>query len=122
LASWRELPAICIRRGAEPLEKRNPCLRESLFELPCAIALAAGPRFPTIQVATIFTCVRVLYAKQFEVFFPIGPFLCKWCRAEANFHPTRGATITQPGVFHVPEIFIAGDGTVSQRFFINGAG
>jgi hypothetical protein len=96
-------------------------LSESLFELLCAIALTARPRFLTIQVATISACVRVFYAKQFEIFFPIGPFLCERRRAEANFHPAHGAIITQPGVFHVPEIFIAGDGTVSQRFFVNGA-
>jgi hypothetical protein len=111
-----------FRRGAEPPDKRITSLREPFFELLCAIALAARPRFLTIQIATIFTCVRVFYAEQFEVFFPIGALLCEWRRAEANFHPTHGAIITQPGVFHVPEIFIAGDGTASQRFFINGAG
>jgi hypothetical protein len=104
------------------LEKRITSLREPFFELLCAIALAACPRFLTIQVATIFACVRVFYAKQFEIFFPIGPFLRERRRAEANFHPTHGAIITPSGVFHVPEIFIAGDGTVSQRFCINGAG
>ena len=88
----------------------------------CAIALAAGPRFPTVQVTAISASMRVFYAEQFEIFFPIGALLCEWHRAEANFHPTDRAIVAEPGVFHVPEIFIAGNGTVSQRFFIDGAG
>jgi hypothetical protein len=66
--------------------------------------------------------MRVFYAEQFEVFFPIGPFLRKWRRAEANFYPTHGAIVSEPGAFHIPEIFVAGDGAVPQRLFINGAG
>jgi hypothetical protein len=97
-----------------------PSLREPLFELFCAIALAARPRFLTIQVAAISACVRVLYAEQFEIFFPIRALLCEWRRAEANFHPSDRAIAAEPGVFHVLEVFIAGNGPVAQRPFING--
>jgi hypothetical protein len=105
----------------EPLEKRITPLREPVFELFCAIALAACPRFLTIQVSAIFARVRVLHAEKFEVFFPVGAFLREWRVAEANFHPADRAIATQPGVFHVLEIFIASDGTMPQRPFVDGA-
>lgn len=110
-----------FRGGTEPLEKRITPLREPLFELFCAIAFAACPRFLTIQVSAIFARVRVLHAEKFKVFFPIGAFLREWRRAEANFHPADRAIVTQPGVFHVLEILIASDGTMPQRPFLNGA-
>jgi hypothetical protein len=101
-------------------EKRITLLSEPFFELLCAIAFATRPGFLTIQVAAIFARVRVLHGEQFEVFFPIGAFLRERRRAEANFYPADRAIVTQPGMFHVLEIFIAGDRTVPQRSLING--
>ena len=108
--------------GAESLEKWIALLSEALFELSCAVAFAARPGFLTIQVAAISTGVRVLHAEQVEIFFPVRAFLREWRRAKANLYPSGGPIFTQPGVFHVPKIFIASDGAVAKRLFFNGAG
>jgi hypothetical protein len=66
--------------------------------------------------------VRVFHAEQFEVFLPIGAFLGEWRRAEANFYPTDRAIVTQPGVFHILEIFVTGDRAMPQGPFTDRSG
>jgi hypothetical protein len=116
------LSAICylLCSSPKPFEKRITPLGELFFESLRAIALTARPWLLAIQVAAIFACMRILYAEQFEIFLPIGPFLCEWRRAETNFDPTDRAIAIEPGIFHIAEIFIASDGTASQRPFVNG--
>jgi hypothetical protein len=88
-------------------------LGEPLLELLCAIAIAAGPRFFAIQVAAVFARVRVLYAQKLEILLPIGPFLLQRCRAETDFHPPNSAVVIEPGVLHIIQILIPGDGTLT---------
>jgi hypothetical protein len=97
-------------------------LGEPLLEVLCAIAIAAGPSVFAIQVAAVFTRVRVLYAQKLEILLPIGPFLLQRCRAETDFHPPNSAVVIEPGVFHIIQILISGDGTLTQRPFVNSSG
>src|SRR5580693_8525786 len=64
--------------------------------------------------------MRVLHAQQFEVLLPIRAFLRQWRRTETNLDPSYRTITTRPSVFHVFEIFVAGDGALAQGSFING--
>jgi hypothetical protein len=104
----------------EPSKKCLPFLSKPLFELTGAIAVAAGPKLRAVQVSAIFTRMRVLDTQQCEVFFPKITFFRQWRCTETNFDPSYRTITTKPSVFHVFEIFVAGDGAVSQGLFIDG--
>jgi hypothetical protein len=74
----------------EPIEKRVSLASEACFEFLCTITVAAGPRFLTVQVATISTSVCILHAQEVEILLPIRPLLGQWLAAETDFHPRMG--------------------------------
>ncbi len=55
------LSFVCVR--PEPFEKGSASLGKPLLELPCAIAIAAGPGLLTVQVAAVSARVRVFHAQ-----------------------------------------------------------
>src|ERR1700736_3245509 len=63
--------------------------------------------------------MRVLHAQQVEVLLPIRTFFRQWRRTKTNFDPGYRTITTNPGVFHVFEIFVASNGALAQNPFIN---
>ena len=49
--------------------------------------------------------MRVLYAQQVEVFFPVRTLFLQRCRTVANLDPTCGLVWAKPRVVHVTQIF-----------------
>ena len=74
---------------------------EFFLQLFRAIAVAAGPQLYSILVPAIASRVRILYAEQFEIFFPIRTFFCERRIAEASFHPDRSSGFVHARFAHV---------------------
>lgn len=91
----------------------SPC-SHLLLEKSGAIAVAAGPGFRPVQIATMTSGVGVLDAEDLEILFPVGEFLLKRRRAEAGLDPADGSVIQPMGMLHVVQVFIAGDRATPQ--------
>jgi hypothetical protein len=63
--------------------------------------------------------VRVLHAEQIEKLLPVRAFLLQGCCAEAGFDPMNFTATPEPGLIHIPEVFITGNGPVSQGFLLD---
>ena len=74
---------------------------EFFLQVLRAIAVAAGPRLCSVFVPAIASRVRILYADQFEIFFPIRTLFRKRRIAEASFHPGRSSGFVHPRFAHV---------------------
>jgi hypothetical protein len=59
--------------------------------------------------------VRVLHAEQLKIFFPIRAFLGKRRIAKAGLNPGRDPLIVYSRLFHIVQIFVTSDGTLSKR-------
>jgi hypothetical protein len=94
---------------------------EAGFEFLRTITVAAGPRFLTVQVATISTSVCILHAQEVEILLPIRPLLGQWLPAETDFHPGDRVMGVYPCLFHIPEIFISGNRPLAQCLVMDGA-
>ena len=90
------------------------------FKTRRAITIIASPIFCAVQIAAAAPRVRVLNLQQVKVFFPIGAFFKKRRRTITNFDPLHGAVIKLPCFGHIPEIFVAGDRSSTERPFLNG--
>jgi hypothetical protein len=89
---------------------------------PCrTIAVAAGPWRGAVRVATSAARVCVLHFQQVEIFFPVRTFLGERRGAVAHLDPLHAAVIEPPRIGHVPEIFVAGNGSFPERSFVDGA-
>ncbi len=64
--------------------------------------------------------MRVLYAHQVEVFFPVRTFFLQRCRTVANLDPTCGLVRAKPGVVHVTQIFTLRNGPFAEGFVFDG--
>jgi hypothetical protein len=115
-------PVLRVLRGGSIISslrlERAPSGREARFEACRAIAVSARPRFGAIRIATPAARVRVLHFQQIKIFFPVGTFLGKRRRTVAHLDPLHTAVIELPRVGHVPEIFIAGDRSFSERSLV----
>ena len=87
---------------------------EAFLEFLGAIAVAAGPGLRPFGVAAVFAGVRVLDAKEVEVFFPIRPFFLEGSGAETDFNPGADAVWADAGLVHVVEVFIARDRAAAE--------
>src|SRR5438552_14774227 len=92
--------------------KRVALASEGCFEFLRTITVTAGPRFLTVQVATIPTSVCILHAEELEILLPIRPLLGQWLLAETDFHPGDRPIGIHPCLFHIPEIFVSGNRTL----------
>jgi hypothetical protein len=61
----------------------------------------------------------IFNANQLKIFFPVRAFFSEWRSAKANFNPGHGVIGRDARVFHVPEIFITGDGASAQCLVLN---
>ncbi len=95
--------------AAEDVEKRLPCARKLLLQLPRAIAVAAGPRLGAVLMAAIPPGVRVFYAQELEVFLPVWPLLRQRRITKTDFHPAHRAVAPEPRLLHIVQIFFASD-------------
>ena len=96
-------------------EKGRAVTPQLLLELSGAGAFRTGPRFCPVLMTTITPSMGIFDGEQFEVFFPVGPFLRERRVAKTNLHPPRGAVGREARLLHVVQIFVAGDRTTSQR-------
>ena len=103
------------------LKKIRTVPLEALFELFSAIAVRAGPRFGAVKIAAIPAAVSVFDTEEFEIFLPVRAFFGEWRGAKAGLDPVRRAIFGESRLFHVVDIFVAGDGTLAEGAFADGA-
>lgn len=63
--------------------------------------------------------MRVLHFQQIEILFPVRALLIQRRGAETGFDPMRNAILADAGLFHVVNIFVAGDGAAPQGTVAN---
>ena len=80
-----------------------------MFELRRAVAVATGPWFRTVFMATISAGMCVFYRQEIEKFFPIRAFLFQRRIAKTGFDPFGCAIGIEPGRLHVGLVFVARD-------------
>ena len=90
-----------------------------LFQLLCAIAIAARPRLGAVFVPAIPARMGVLYTDQIEIFFPICPLFRQWRIAKAGLDPGGGAVPIHPRLVHIVNVLVAGDRIFSERAVID---
>lgn len=112
-----------VRAGGllEVVEEGLAVFAKTLLEFPGAIAVGAGPRLGAVEVAAVSAAVRVFDADELEVFLPVRPFLGERRGAKAGLDPVGGAVVGESGLFHVVNIFIAGNGAATERAVADGA-
>src|SRR6478672_3956637 len=77
------------RALAQASHERFPLTAQSVFQLPRTIAIAACPRLDAVFVPAIPAGMRVLYAEELEIFFPIRSLFCQRRIAETGLDPCR---------------------------------
>src|SRR5262249_25717305 len=82
--------------------------------------VATRPRLGAVQVTTAVPAVRVLDAHQLEVFLPVRPLFLQRLSAEADLDPADAAVVAQPGLLHVPHVFVAGHGPLARGAVFDG--
>ena len=88
---------------------------------PRAVAVATRPRLGAVLMAAVAPRVRVFDAEQLEVFFPIRPLFGQRRVAETGLDPSRDAAVIDPRLLHIVDVFVAGDGTFTERPSVNRA-
>ena len=63
--------------------------------------------------------VRVLHTEQLEILFPVRTFFRERLIAKTGLNPSGDALIAHPSVLHIVQVFVACDGTFSERTIIN---
>jgi hypothetical protein len=103
-------------------QKRVTVDAQPFFQFLRTITVGTGPRLLTVEVSAILAGVGIFNAKQLEIFFPVGALFGERGSAKTNFNPGHCVIGRNARVLHVPEIFIAGDGTAAQGLFIDRSG
>ena len=84
-------------------------------------AIAARPSFGAVFMAAIAPRVGVLNPDKVEVFLPVRAFLLQGRCTIADFHPFGSSVFQQAGLFHIVEIFVAGDRPAPETTLLNGS-
>lgn len=90
------------------------------FEFGGAIAVATGPGFRAVFVATIAAGVGVLDGEEVEVFLPVGSFFVEGRGAETRFDPMGDGVLVDACLLHVVGVFVAGDGAAAEGSGVDG--
>jgi hypothetical protein len=56
----------------------------------------------------------ILDTDEVEKLFPIGSLLCERCVAEADLDPMSSAALRDASLAHVVEVFVSGNGALSE--------
>ena len=67
----------------------------------------------------ILARVRVLYAQELEILFPVRLFFRQRRVAKTGFDPGGDAVVIQARFVHVINVLVAGDGTFPKRAVID---
>ncbi len=105
---------------AEQFKKRLTPARQFRFQPHGAIAVAAGPGFSTIFVATAMAGVSVLHLFKLEEFLPVRPLFGQGSAAKTNLDPLYFSVFNQPGFLHISQVLVAGDGSGAERSIFDG--
>jgi hypothetical protein len=92
---------------AERIEKRFATLRKALLEPLCAIAGAASPGLCPILIPAAAPVVGILYLRQIEILFPVGPLFEQRARTVTDFNPSGGLIFAEPRVIHIAEVLVS---------------
>ena len=116
---YRNINAQNLMR-CHSVKKRLSGFLQTFLQAPGAGAIAARPRFGTVFMAAIAPRVGVLNPEKVEVFLPVRAFLLQGRCAIADFHPCGSSVFQQTGLFHIVEIFVAGDRPAAQSALSDG--
>ena len=61
----------------------------------------------------------VFHVKQLEIFSPVGTLFRQRWIAKACFNPGRDAFFIHPRFGHVVDVFVAGNGSLAERFAVD---
>jgi len=114
---WDLAQRLFIR--AQRFEKRFALSAQRLFELACAIAIAARPGFAAVFVPTIPSRVRIFDAHEIEIFLPVRSLFSEGRIAETGFHPSRNAVGAEASFAHIIDVFVPRDGSSSGASIVN---
>ncbi len=102
------------------LQKCLPALRQVFLQSFRAITVRAGPWLCPIQVAAVLAVVGLFDTDQLEIFLPIRPLFLQRRGAETGFDPMRCAIFADPRMLKIVNIFVARNGSASQRAVLDG--
>jgi hypothetical protein len=105
--------------GTQRLQERFALPAQFRFQLVRAIAIAARPCLGAVLVPAIPARVRVLYAQELEIFFPVRLFFRQRRIAKTGFDPGGDAVVIQARFVHVINVLVTGDGTFPKRAVID---
>src|SRR6266404_7783885 len=105
--------------GDEPFQKRLPRTAKFFFQPQRAMTIAAGPRFCSIFVPATTSRVRVLYAWQIEVFFPVWAFFRQRRITETGFNPRHDPGSVPTRLLHVVHVLVASDRAAAECLLVD---
>jgi hypothetical protein len=111
------VPALAL--AFQFLQKCFTAFAQFLFQPACAIAIAAGPRFGSVQVPAIISAMRIFDAEQLEIFFPVGTFLGEGRRAKTGFYPMGDTVFGHARLFDIIDILVSGNRALPQGAVLN---
>lgn len=85
------------------------------------VAVAAGPGFRAVFVATTAPSVRVLHGEQIEILFPVRAFFFQWRGTKAGLDPSHTTVRKLARTGHVVQVFISGHRSSPEQSGADGA-